>query len=135
LKVSQQPTNGLKIKHIFWAAFSKINFLKYQHLPDVSNYMKTKLLSIFLLSIGIVVLTALTPNNNNTTKPFVVVLDAGHGGKDSGNTKNNYKEADIALNIVLGVGKILEKNPDIKVIYTRTKNVFLELSERAAISI
>ncbi|PKA84225.1 N-acetylmuramoyl-L-alanine amidase [Ulvibacter sp. MAR_2010_11] len=96
--------------------------------------MKTKLLSIFLLTIGIGLLTALTPNNNDATKPFVVVLDAGHGGKDSGNTKNGYKEADIALNIVLGVGKILEKNPDIKVIYTRTKNVFLELSERAAIA-
>ncbi|MDC0102779.1 N-acetylmuramoyl-L-alanine amidase, partial [Flavobacteriaceae bacterium] len=38
-------------------------------------------------------------------KPFVVVLDAGHGGHDSGNTGNGYKESKIALNIVLKIGK------------------------------
>ena len=36
-------------------------------------------------------------------KPFVVVLDAGHGGHDSGNTGNGYKESKIALNIVLKI--------------------------------
>lgn len=65
---------------------------------------------------------------------FVVVLDAGHGGKDPGNLGNGYKEKDIALKIALEVGKELEKNSQIKVIYTRKTDVFIELRERAAIA-
>jgi len=65
---------------------------------------------------------------------FIVVLDAGHGGKDPGNLGSGYKEKQIALNIVLKVGKALEKNSNIKVIYTRKTDVFVELRERAAIA-
>src|SRR5690554_411401 len=69
-------------------------------------------------------------------KEFVVVLDAGHGGHDSGNTGNNgkYKESEIALSIVLKIGAVLEKLPNVKVIYTRKSDVFVELRERAAIA-
>ncbi|MGB2153747.1 MAG: N-acetylmuramoyl-L-alanine amidase family protein [Flavobacteriaceae bacterium] len=67
-------------------------------------------------------------------KTFVVVLDAGHGGKDSGNRGNGYYEKKIALNIVLQIGKILEKDPTIKVIYTRKKDVFVDLIKRARIA-
>ncbi len=67
-------------------------------------------------------------------KQFVVVLDAGHGGHDSGNRGNGYYEKNIALNIVLKAGEQLEKNPTIKVIYTRKTDVFLKLRERAAIA-
>ena len=67
-------------------------------------------------------------------KKFKVVLDAGHGGKDGGNKGNGYSEKDIALKIVLGVGKELEKLPDVEVIYTRKTDVFLELWERADIA-
>ena len=45
----------------------------------------------------------------NNPNPFIVVLDAGHGGHDSGNRGNGYYEKNIALNIALGIGKILEK--------------------------
>lgn len=65
---------------------------------------------------------------------FVVVLDAGHGGHDSGNLGNGHKEKNIALNIVLEVGKELEKNKSIKVIYTRKKDVFVTLRGRAKIA-
>ena len=65
---------------------------------------------------------------------FTVVLDAGHGGKDSGNRGNGYYEKKIALNIALKVGKILEKDPIYKVIYTRKTDVFVELFERARIA-
>lgn len=67
-------------------------------------------------------------------KTFVVVLDAGHGGKDSGNRGNGYYEKKIALNIVLQIGKILEKDPTIKVIYTRKRDVFVDLIKRARIA-
>lgn len=65
---------------------------------------------------------------------FVVVLDAGHGGKDPGKVGNNYKEKEIALNIVLETGKLLEKEPHIKVVYTRKTDVFVELKERGRIA-
>ncbi|MCH2489093.1 MAG: N-acetylmuramoyl-L-alanine amidase [Flavobacteriales bacterium] len=96
--------------------------------------MKTKLLYFFFLAIGIFALSSFSFNSAPPSKPFVVVLDAGHGGKDTGNTGNGYREDEISLSIVLKIGAELEKHPDIKVIYTRTKDVFLELHERAAIA-
>ncbi|WP_454979907.1 N-acetylmuramoyl-L-alanine amidase family protein [Capnocytophaga haemolytica] len=66
---------------------------------------------------------------------FKVVLDAGHGGKDPGKVaKGKVFEKDIALKIVLLVGKKLEEHPDIKVIYTRKTDVFIDLYERGAIA-
>ncbi|WP_333638226.1 N-acetylmuramoyl-L-alanine amidase [Tissierella praeacuta] len=58
-----------------------------------------------------------------------VFLDAGHGGKDPGALGNNLKEKDIALSVTLKVGEILKRH-NIEVIYSRTTDVFLELSER-----
>ncbi|MCK7590913.1 N-acetylmuramoyl-L-alanine amidase [Subsaxibacter sp. CAU 1640] len=68
------------------------------------------------------------------TDKFVVVLDAGHGGHDPGNMGNGFKEKDIALNIVLSVGKQLEKNPNIEVVYTRKTDVFVDLFVRGKIA-
>ncbi|QNK79043.1 N-acetylmuramoyl-L-alanine amidase [Winogradskyella sp. PAMC22761] len=65
---------------------------------------------------------------------FVVVLDAGHGGHDSGNVGNGHSEKNIALKVTLEVGKELAKDPNIKVIYTRKTDVFVELHERANIA-
>ena len=68
-------------------------------------------------------------------KEFVVVLDAGHGGHDPGNIGiNKVKEKDIALKLVLEVGKLLEKNSNIKVVYTRKTDVFVNLWERGDIA-
>ncbi|MGB2404790.1 MAG: N-acetylmuramoyl-L-alanine amidase family protein, partial [Flavobacteriaceae bacterium] len=69
-----------------------------------------------------------------TEKKFVVVLDAGHGGKDTGNRGNGYYEKHIALNITLAIGESLKKHEDIKVIYTRTSDRFIELNNRAKIA-
>ena len=96
--------------------------------------MKNKLFYFFLLLA--VILTSYSFNiiTTNVEKPFIVVLDAGHGGHDPGNLGNGYKEKDIALNIVLEVGKILEKQDNFKVIYTRKTDVFIKLHERAPIA-
>lgn len=71
---------------------------------------------------------------NATTEPFVVVLDAGHGGHDPGNLGNGYLEKNIALNIVLEVGKVLEQVPDVKVVYTRKDDSFVDLYVRGQIA-
>ena len=68
---------------------------------------------------------------------FKVVLDAGHGGTDPGNLgapKSNYLEKDIVLKIALEVGKLLEKNKDIEVIYTRKDDTFIDLDVRGEIA-
>ncbi len=66
--------------------------------------------------------------------PFVIVLDAGHGGHDPGNLGNGYLEKNIALNIVLKVGAILEQHKDIKVVYTRKDDTFIDLFVRGEIA-
>ena len=65
---------------------------------------------------------------------FTVVLDAGHGGKDPGRPAKNVIEKDVALKIVLLTGKYLESHKDIRVVYTRKKDVFIELKKRGQIA-
>lgn len=65
---------------------------------------------------------------------FKVALDAGHGAHDFGAVYNGHIEKNITLAIVLKVGKILEENPNIDVIYTRKTDVFIELVERSSIA-
>jgi len=65
----------------------------------------------------------------------VVVIDPGHGGKDPGALGKNSREKDITLAIAMKVGRYIEENiKDVKVIYTRTQDEFIELHSRAAIA-
>jgi len=65
---------------------------------------------------------------------FKVTLDAGHGAHDFGATYHGHVEKNINLAIVLKVGRLLEQNPKIDVIYTRKTDVFIDLIERANIA-
>lgn len=65
-------------------------------------------------------------------KTFTLVIDAGHGGHDTGALGKYSKEKNINLKVALAFGKLVEKNcPDVKVIYTRKTDVFIPLYERA----
>lgn len=66
--------------------------------------------------------------------PFTVVLDAGHGGHDPGNLGNGYLEKNIALSIALEAGKALESAENVKVIYTRDDDTFVDLFKRGEIA-
>lgn len=69
------------------------------------------------------------------SKVDIVVIDAGHGGKDPGTRGATLKEKDVALKIALKLGALIEKNlPDVKVIYTRKDDRYLALDERAEIA-
>ena len=68
-------------------------------------------------------------------KDFVVVIDAGHGGHDPGAIGKISKEKNINLNVALKVGNLIKKNcDDVKLIYTRSKDVFIPLARRAEIA-
>ncbi|MDF4222903.1 N-acetylmuramoyl-L-alanine amidase [Maribacter sp. M208] len=98
--------------------------------------MKIKLFSISLvLTTALLLLSFKGPGEEiQSDDPFIVVLDAGHGGHDPGNLGNGYLEKKIALNIVLKVGEILSKNKDIKVIYTRKDDTFIDLYVRGEVA-
>jgi len=66
----------------------------------------------------------------------LVVIDAGHGGKDPGAIGvTGLREKDVALSVALKVGeKIINSYPNVKVVYTRSDDKFVELSERASIA-
>ncbi len=69
------------------------------------------------------------------SKKFIVVIDPGHGGHDPGAIGSTTREKVINLSIALEVGRLIEKNcSDVKVIYTRKKDEFVPLDERANIA-
>lgn len=72
----------------------------------------------------------------SSDKPFIVVIDAGHGGKDAGAIGYTLKlqEKSVNLKTALKLGALLEKEPGVKVIYTRKKDVFIPLDDRAQIA-
>ncbi len=72
-------------------------------------------------------------------KKFTIVLDAGHGGSDIGTNRRygdlgTVREKDITLSIVLKLGRMLEKNKDYKVIYTRKFDEFPSLRDRTTLA-
>lgn len=72
-------------------------------------------------------------------KKFTIVLDAGHGGSDHGANRHygdlgTVREKDVTLAITLKLGRMLEKNKDYKVIYTRKIDEFPSLTERTTLA-
>lgn len=97
--------------------------------------MQTKLK--YLLLSFIVLLTCLSHAQGNRNE-FVVVIDPGHGGKDSGTPgTKRYKtaEKDIALDVSLALGKLIKTNlPNVKVVYTRTTDTYPTLKGRSVLA-
>ncbi len=91
------------------------------------NYKK----SILIVIISLFLYGSVLSQNKQT---FTIILDAGHGGKDPGNSYHGFVEKEIALKTVLKVGEILEKEKDLKIIYTRKSDVFIELVNRPKIA-
>lgn len=88
------------------------------------------LLVIFLLG-GIRTLEA----QDALGKITCICIDAGHGGKDPGAISGRLKEKDITLAIALKLGKMIKDTyPNVKVVYTRTKDVAVDLRERGRIA-
>ena len=103
--------------------------LKNKHQP----VRKTRWWPILFL----VLLTTFSYNSYSQkgSKIKTIVIDAGHGGKDPGASGKNSREKDIALSVALKTGGYIEQNfPNIKVIYTRKTDKFVDLHKRGQIA-
>lgn len=67
-------------------------------------------------------------------KQIVLVLDAGHGGIDSGASGYSYREKNLTLAIILAAKQCFDKNPNFKVYYTRTSDTYPSLSDRSSLA-
>lgn len=88
----------------------------------------TKLIQLVLCAVLVCI------SATSYSQKLKVALDAGHGDHDYGAVYNGHIEKNIALAVVLKVGRILEKNSGIEVIYTRKTDKFIDLIERANIA-
>lgn len=92
------------------------------------------ILLLFLLS-GFFIANPHSIFSQDTKKKMVVVIDAGHGGKDPGAVGRSSLEKEITLSIALKTGAYIERNmKDVKVIYTRKTDRFIPLHQRAKIA-
>lgn len=89
----------------------------------------------FLFRILILVLFLQAEPLSAQSGNFTVVIDPGHGGKDPGAVGASSKEKDIVLSVALKLGKLIEQShPDVKVMFTRKDDRFIELNRRASIA-
>jgi len=92
------------------------------------------IVTILFLSVALLLGTT-TQAGLRTYTVKRVVIDAGHGGHDSGTLGRSSKEKDVALKIALELGRIMnEYLPDVEIIYTRKTDKFLDLKERARLA-
>ncbi|HZY78916.1 MAG TPA: N-acetylmuramoyl-L-alanine amidase [Cyclobacteriaceae bacterium] len=105
-----------------------VSYIGIRTVPVFTGF--TPMLSgLITVAITLLSFSSLAQKADNT---FTVVIDAGHGGKDPGTRGAYTKEKDIALKVTLKLGEIIEENmKDVKVLYTRKKDVFIDLDKRS----
>ncbi len=111
--------------------------MKVSHSNILNIYVGKRLEMVFLVLLMICFhpLVMCQDRVEHTYRIKTVVIDAGHGGKDPGTLGQHCKEKDIALAIALKLGKYIEENvKNVRVIYTRKTDVFLELHQRGDIA-
>lgn len=107
----------------------KVRVIKKNNFEKVKNILFT----LFLTTTFI--LSSYTPLDLQSYKVKVLVIDAGHGGKDPGCHGAKSNESHVALEVAKELARIVEENlPDVKVILTRDDDHFVELHERANIA-
>jgi N-acetylmuramoyl-L-alanine amidase len=111
----------------------------------IDNNIRSKLMKnipliryIYVLLPVLLLLPVISFADNTSETPYkvkTIVLDAGHGGHDGATRGKFSREKDIALQITLKLGKAIEENmKDVKVLYTRSTDVFVPLYERIGLA-
>lgn len=109
-------------------------FLNCNKCKNMTIYsFKTRL--IFLLALCVLFIFNTLSKGQESISFKTVVIDAGHGGRDPGAIGKMSKEKDIVLNVALKLGEYINMYlPEVKVVYTRKKDVFIPLNRRAEIA-
>lgn len=91
--------------------------------------------TVFFNSCLLLPLFSLTHFDVKAQGVKTVVIDAGHGGKDPGCNGASSNEKTVCLSLALALGEMITANyADVKVVYTRDKDIFVELDDRAKIA-
>jgi N-acetylmuramoyl-L-alanine amidase len=97
--------------------------------------LRLRIENLELRKIVVILLSLWLAMPMDAAKTFTLVIDAGHGGHDAGAVGAMSKEKNLTLKYSLAFGKLVEQRcPDVKVIYTRTTDRFLELWQRAEVA-
>ena len=97
--------------------------------------MKGSVRILYNIGVALLLLLTMCVEAGARDKRFTLVIDAGHGGMDHGAVGAISKEKDLTLRYALAFGKMVEREcSDVRVVYTRTKDVYLKLIERAEIA-
>lgn len=91
---------------------------------------------VLIQAVIILIFCSFYPHKDDPKRKVrIIVIDPGHGGKDPGCNGVSCKEKEVALAVSLKLGKLIEENiKDVKVIFTRKTDVFVELEDRAKIA-
>lgn len=99
------------------------------------NSKRTQILSLFLFGLFLATNFHAQGLGNIPSAIKTIVIDPGHGGKDPGCLGSSTQEKIVCLAMALKLGDLIKKNyPNIKVVYTRSTDVFVELDDRAKIA-
>ena len=97
------------------------------------NFHIRHILLFFCVASYCIFLQAQSPTGEYRIRK--VVIDAGHGGRDPGVVGKTLKEKNIVLSVALKTGKLIKQQyPDVEVIYTRDKDVYVDVAERGNIA-
>ena len=100
-------------------------------MANIYTSVIKRIISIAVVFITLAIVSPTIYAQTTQQEKFVVILDAGHGGNDTGAIGSKGKEKNINLGVVLKLGKLIEENmPDVTVKYTRKKDVSIGLKER-----
>jgi len=101
-------------------------------LPDGKKIAQMKRVCFFILFFYLCISAK---GQHREVQMKTVVIDAGHGGKDPGTVVGFAKEKNVVLDIALKLGKLIKQNQqNIKIVYTRDKDVYIPLMDRAQIA-
>jgi len=110
-----------------------IAMIKENFQVKVSGTLSTSML--LMVIVAIMFCNPVFCKNQPRKGLETIVIDPGHGGKDPGAVVGNAREKDIVLSIALNLGKLIkERLPNVKIVYTRSTDVFIPLFERSVIA-
>ncbi len=138
-KITRTPgtrdARAFNLRSVFFGIKEKFTILLKVIGITVKKRKIVKNCAIVFLLLAISLLTSSSSQQNSQFTVKTIVIDAGHGGKDPGTHGEFSKEKDVVLKVAKRLGGYIEEYlPDVKVIYTRSGDKFIDLEERALIA-